>query len=330
MSRERRGSRVLRAAMIAVLGFGVVRGCDCSDFGIAFRPTASYPATQVAKSRTVKNHCVAVRATKDGAGFTVRPSREVYGPFRCELILGDLTGKDTDWGEGYAAVALLDADILGSNYHEVRVRKTAEGGVRVSATSGPGNVVQPDLVLDDARAAQIAVEHTGTEVIFSARRPGDAEYTEIGRYETTFLGPFIPSFDGNDLKKNSIVCLDDLIVDHTADPPDLSSPGRRARNQAERAIDDLLRAGMALDAGVDDVETARAAIESALDRLDAADLELTGVGKAKSPTKLLGGARKKLAKALGKLDKGKKPSSIYRKLKGIISKTAAGIEGIGD
>ena len=294
-------------------------------------------ATSPSGKKAPKNLYFAIRSKTNGRQIAELrvPGQELHAPFRIEARIGDFSKKQTPWNEANERLFVTDPNFRTSS-HLLRMTFDETGGTTAATVTVSAEVDQqmlPDLqlVLPDTRLVDIALEHTGTELIFFAKRADAAVHTEIGRVGTTYIGPFVFTFDAFGLPKKAEAGIDDIVVVNRTAPPDLDTAQKRAAHASTQALDDLLLAMKAVDGLADDAATAKSALADAGAHLETARTELNAVdGKTRKAAKSLATATKKANAALKKLNKNKAPSSTVKLLKTAIQKAGIAIALIRD
>ena len=333
-------TRLLFCVLVLVLTTGG-KGCIASGKGTdAAMVVKSLPFQYLRpakKSKQVKNLYYRLASKTNGQQFAeIRLlGQELHAPFRVEARIGDFSKKQVRWTDANERFFITDPNFQRST-HLVRLT-FGENGDSTDATVTVSPEIDgespPDLPLtiQDTRIIDIAMEHTGTEVIYFAKSFDSAQYTEIGRTATTYTGPFVMTFDAFGLPKKAEAGIDDILVTQRTAPPDLDTAKKRAAYATTQAFDDLLVAVKAVDGLADDAATAVAALANASAHLDDAATELIFVdGDTKKAAKSLGIAGKKLRSAVKKLDANKAPSSTVKLLKVALQKIALALFQINE
>ncbi len=309
----------VRRAFVSALGLvaAVLVSGACSRSEVVFRDGKQIGATATTKSGSGGSPLsFQVRATGDGGGATIRPPLELWAPFRLEATLGAYEGKGQDWGpDGSLGISVIDATFLTTAYGAVSVRRSANG-LSVQAESGGGSTFP--AVTFDTLTVEVALAHDGSQLVFEARRRGDATFVEIGRANQTFAGPYVPSLDASDLRRGARAGIDDLVLVDVADPPDLSTAEGRAGAALTRAVQALLDAQKAADSATPDAAAARTALETGSARLGDALTELASLGSStKKARGALAGTKRAADSAAKKLARGvapRKTTPLFRKM----------------
>jgi hypothetical protein len=279
------GRSVVAWAVRLALVLVVATGCHSCSFLSGF---GGIYAGHVGKAAG-GSHYFGLRATKDGAGGQVQPSRELRKPFRLETTLGLPDPKHADLGtNGSFGVSVLEAGGLG-RYFVVQVKRSGDG---IVLEAGTGGAPLGTLTIPDSRIADIEIASNGGVIAFAGRKSGDAAFTPIAVATAPSAGPYVASLDVLDLPKGTVVGYFRARLTANALPA-FPSPTQTARETIYTAIDAVAESMYAIDAEAPDRTFAGDQLALAVTRFDAAlAMDLSGLSGAEKKVK---SARKKAA-----------------------------------
>jgi hypothetical protein len=275
-----------------------------------------------AKDEDPVNRYLAIQADKGPApsSFTIPVPRDLRPPFRVQLTAGSFDPALADGLEdGVFGIGVEVEGVDPREFHELRAT-FVEGGLEVRAATHegePGAVVS----LPGAGIADLAVEHDGTDLVLSARPRSEGPFQEVARIafpatERT-MRPYIHV---SGIRNGAVVGFDDPVVENGS-----SDPGGEAevRELLWLALEHEVLATADLDAG-DTGPGPGASLGEAAAKLSEAyaktEALLAGAAKKKGKTgpkpalRQIRKARKKIAKAIKKLDRGRPEKKVTRQV----------------
>lgn len=306
-----RWSRWFQGCVLVVIAAGGP-GCSCAKPSLQPKYAATAPGAPT-------DHLVLLRAVRNGAGGTARTNRELYKPFIVEARIARYDPAGASGGDGTIGISVLENFGVGKFF----ILETTRSGDGILVEAGTGASVVNSETFDGTDAVELQIEMKSPLATFRARRPGEANWTDVGVATAGGAGPYQMSFDVFDLPKNLKFGVDLVrVVQNSApaSPTDLQT----AREEAWRAIDALLEAGYALDGASPDRETSAGHVDDAVALFDAAaDGAPSGQKAALAKLKSAG----KKAKSLASKIRGRKPpKSLLASLKGVLSVAGQGVE----
>jgi hypothetical protein len=316
MTGSRGGRSVIQRAVCTIGLVAIAGGCEESyadrhPVEAALIAGFAHGLTHQAKPAKKVDHILQYTARQADAGFTIRPKRELWRPFRLEASLGLPDASHADLGtNGSFSVAVVDAPQF--VYYEFDVKRSG-AGVVVTANA-PGAAPVGTLAIPDSLVADVAIEDTGGSVVFYARKYGDAAYVTIGSVPVTKAGPYRASIDASGLPKGTVIGYDLFRVTTNGAPPSPTA-AQTARETIFTAIEALAEASYAMDGPLPDRTKAGDQLDLAVTRLDAAlALDLTAFKNARTN---LSSARKKAAKLVAGARAKRSANSVFAALVGI-------------
>jgi len=300
--------RILLARWASVLGLALaalpaVNCFDSSPAGFAFKLMASFAGDPKASVKFA-DHAVFVRGRKRDDGFTVRSERELWPPFRVEGTLALLDPKHDALGPfGFGLSVISPQTFAGAGATLLR------SGDGVQVTADVGGSASTTLTLSTALAADVAIVHDGTNLVVSARGPGDVAYQELGRVAAPLVA-YQVSLDGSALPYRTLVAYDDLRVVNTSRRPGLT-PIDSLKEDVYVAADALADALELIDGPTPDAADAATRLATARDDLAAVVAEEAAAGVSTKSKKTIAAAQKKVLAALAAVQKGKKPKTYF-------------------
>jgi hypothetical protein len=258
------------------------------------------------------NSFVSMENRKGGPGaygFVSSPF-DLWAPFRWELSVGQFDSDSEGSGTGFACTEL---DVRGSSpleFYALCTRKDPAG--YTCWVAKPGVSVVAQVVLTATGIVQMAVEHTGTELVFSVKRPGDESWTTITTIPHTQVAALVPSIGFAQAPERAQIDFDDLRIVFNGPLPE----GATANQVLARAVMDagmpLAVAARSIDGGIGyGLGTAADSLEEAIAALAAAETTVAnGAATLADPkagtkaAKLVKAARKAAEKAGRTFEKG--------------------------
>jgi hypothetical protein len=307
-------SWVLRFALVLTIATGCHSCSDAKPFSGVF--DGHFLKTDGAQG----SHYLAIRATKDDAGVTVRPTRELWKPFRLETTLGLLDPLNANLGEGTFGISVLQQSGIGA-FYILDVRRAIEG---IQVEAGTGGTPLGGLAIPEALIADVAIASNGGFIELSARKHGDSQWNVLASAPAAEAGPYQASLDIGGLPKGTVVGF--ALARLTANgAPASPTPEQTARETIWTAIDAVAEAIYAIDAAAPDRTRAGGQLDLAVARLDAV-LETSVVLLPGNAEKKLKSARKK-ANALAGQARGKKSAaSVVKSAVAILKLAGAAVD----
>jgi hypothetical protein len=318
------GARVV-LGMTGVLALAVVVGAPCScgpdvdAQGVVLSFDTHAPA--VPGDAAGKDRYLAMRAKKSAVGgfACVQVGRELWAPFRWEVTAGVYDSEHDNVSPGSFGTEL---DVRGSDplqFFAFRVKPVTQprAGLHVQVEShlSPNH---GDLDLAGATGVDLAIEHDGTNLVFTVRETGTSPWLLLGAIPLDQRAALLPSLEVSNLGHGAEVGFECArVVANGPSPLTLLPEQQAARDLWDHAVDDALEALYAMDGNAPDLAAVTEDLAAALDGLHdcAADVQaLEPTKSAKKAAAALQLAQAKLAKASQQLKQNKPQLKILKSI----------------
>ncbi len=247
---------------------------------------SSLPGDAGAKPQPQQERVLAIAAKNAALGYGYVPLvRPLLPPFTFETTVRAASAGGLDTAS-FGAQLVADDDF--TTQLPIDVRLAAEG-VAAAAQDATGAPL-PAHEFVGTRSLDLRFDHTGTELVFSARATGDLAFTELGRRADTRTAPLYAVLQAYAVAAPAVVTFDEFRV--LAAAADDAAPA--GADDAFAAYDRILDALHGLDGDDADLDAVAATLDVAAARL------------ADSRAALRGGARKKVAAAAGRVRAARK------------------------
>jgi hypothetical protein len=282
------------------------------------RRSSSYSSATGREAKGPVDNFLTISAKKSASnafGFN-RFSRDLWGPFACEVTLGSM---DEDHPVVFPSIMCMEIDVKGSDplrFFLLCAQPQVNGSMLVYA--GSHNGTGDSLVFDNTSEVDLRVTYDGNLFSFWARPRDSGGYDMVDTiFWTQDDRPFTPSIGASSLTGGAVACFDLMRVTENGEEPEATGREHaddRLREAMWEVGDDALEAWYEVDRDFPNMEDVDGYLEDALDGIAGLQEEedLSSSKQRKKAGKALKKAAKKFAGARKKIDQGKPASKVWK------------------